>query len=67
MQENHEREVQHMRAQVEKHKDMMHEEKQKRRRAVQNTEDIKAECQNHIKEMQLWLYDTESELKVSCN
>ncbi len=65
MEEKHVEEMVELTSKLDRQKDLVHEEKQRRRRAVWDSTDIKAQCREHVKAMDLWLMDMATELKVS--
>jgi hypothetical protein len=63
----HRQELKDFQRKLDRQKDLLHEEKQRRRRMAQKAADIKAQCLEHVEAMDLWLMDTATELKVCCN
>jgi hypothetical protein len=64
LEEKHARDMKELELQLEQQKEVVHEEKQRRRRTEQKVTDVKAECQEHIKAMDLWIMEIGEELKV---
>lgn len=63
----HRQQLEDVQRKLDKQKDLVHEEKQRRRRMAQKAADVKAQCLEHVEAMDLWLMDTANELKVSSN
>ena len=64
VEDHHRSEMKDMQSKLDQQKELVHQEKQLRRQTVQEAADIKAQCTEHIKAMDLWLMDTAAELKV---
>mgnify|MGYP000627905306 FL=1 len=64
--EKHQHKLDDLQSKLDRQKTIVHKEKQRRRQLNQQSADIKAQCAEHIKAMDLWLMDTAAELKVSC-
>lgn len=64
LEEKHARRMKELELQLEQQKNLVHEEKQRRRRTEQKAIDMKAECSEHIKAMDLWIMEIGEELKV---
>ena len=62
--EKHADNMKKMELELERQKDLVHKEKQRRRQTEQKAADIKAECNEHIKAMDLWMMEIGKELKV---
>jgi len=64
LEETHNKEMRYINSKLSDQKKIVHEQRQQRRRAVQDTATMKAECQEHVKGMDLWLMDMAVDLKV---
>ena len=64
LEEKHADNMKKMELELERQKDLVHEEKQRRRQTEQKAADITAECNKHIKAMDLWMMEVGEELKV---
>ena len=57
LEEKHADNMKKMELELERQKDLVHEEKQRRHQTEQKAADIKAECNEHIKAMDLWMME----------
>lgn len=64
LEERHKYETKEKESELDRQKDLVHEEKQRRRRTEQNASDMKTDRNEHLNAMKVWLMNTQDELKV---